>query len=64
MEYDGSGSQTMSGVDYYNLVVSGINGSKHLELGTSGDVTTNSNTLTIGASGSVSGAEKILMDLC
>ncbi len=65
VEYDGSSSQTMSGVDYYNLIV---NNSSEITMGanasvfgtltfTSGDVTTNSNTLTIGASGSVSGAD-------
>ena len=65
VEYDGSSSQTMSGVDYYNLIV---NNSSGITMGanssvfgtltfTSGDVTTNSNTLTIGASGSVSGAD-------
>ncbi|MAW84059.1 MAG: hypothetical protein CL832_06575, partial [Crocinitomicaceae bacterium] len=65
VEYDGSASQTMSGVDYYNLIV---NNSSGITMGanasvfgtltfTSGDVTTNSNTLTIGASGSVSGAD-------
>ena len=54
-------SQTMSGVDYYNLSVnnsSGISMGANASVGgtltcTSGDVTTNSNTLTIGASGSV-----------
>ena len=65
VEYDGSSSQTMSGVDYYNLIV---NNSSGITMGanasvfgtltfTSGNVTTNSNTLTIGASGSVSGAD-------